>query len=353
MEKIAKLSINLPRLLTPDTLYIDITPKCNLNCKHCYSGEKIGGMSREKSYKEVCALLSQLQKAKVFKIYLVGREPLMRKDLGKIIEYASLNKFVIGIATNGTLITPSIAKLFSDYNVNSIQISIDSISPKKHNKFRGNPNAFSLAIKGINLLKKHGNKISIATTLTNFNFKELKKIADFVNKLGAYYYRTRLLIGNPKNRNYQITSEQYKYAVKLLFELKNYYKHMIIEQLHHSFLFEKNIKYDPTKGITIPCGAGLSRCSLTYDFKITPCIALAHLYSAPMKKKFVDEWQNNNIFYQWSKVFASIKGKCSVCGYRYICGGGCRANVFGVTDDILSSDPWCWFDPRHYKTLKN
>lgn len=344
----SNVSINLSRLLAPDTLYIDITPRCNLQCQHCYSGW--GNINlKEKRYKEVCDILKQAIKAKIFKIYFVGREPLIRKDFGKIIGYISQKGCIIRVASNGTLINPEIAKNFASYNINSVQISIDSVSAEKHNMFRGNNNAFSLTVRGIELLKKQGINVCIATTLTNFNFKELKKLADFAYKLGAYYYRTRLLIGNPHNKKFQINKQQYKYAVETLFNLKNHYKNMIVEQLHHSFLFKENIEYDPTRSITIPCGAGISRCSLTYDFRITPCIALAHLYSAPIEKDLSKEWQNNDIFNRWLKIFTSLKGKCSTCGYRYMCGGGCRANVFGVANNILSSDPWCWFEPKDYK----
>ncbi|PIR71460.1 MAG: hypothetical protein CO145_01755 [Candidatus Nealsonbacteria bacterium CG_4_9_14_3_um_filter_37_13] len=346
MEKMPKLSNNMPCfLVTPETVYVDITPKCNLRCRHCYSADK-NIKPKEKSYKQVCKILDDLAAAKVFKIHLVGREPLMRKDFEKIINYASQHKFVIGVATNGTLITPSIAKLLSERNIDGVQISIDSICPEKHNDFRRNPNAFSLTFHGIELLRKYNVKVCIATTLTNFNFNELKKIADFANELGAYYYRTRLLIGNDINQNFQITRKQYKYAVQILFNLKNHYKTMKVEQLHHSFLFENKIQYDPSRSLTkLPCNAGYSRCSLTYDFKITPCIALAKLYSAPIKKSFKEEWQNNAVLDRWRNIVKSIKGKCAICGYRYICGGGCRANVFGATHDILSSDPWCWFNP--------
>ncbi|PIZ52527.1 hypothetical protein COY26_04485, partial [Candidatus Woesearchaeota archaeon CG_4_10_14_0_2_um_filter_33_10] len=247
MEKMSKLSSNMPRfLVAPETVYADITPKCNLGCRHCYSVDE-GINPKEKSYKQVCKMLDDLAAAKVFKIHLVGREPLMRKDFGKIINYASQHKFVIGVATNGTLITPSIAKLLSKHNIDGVQISIDSIYPQKHNDFRRNPNAFSLTLQGIELLKKYNVKVCIATTLTNFNFNELKRIADLANKLGAYYYRTRLLIGNDINQDFQITRKQYKYAVQTLFNLKNHYKTMKVEQLHHSFLFKNKIQYDPSR----------------------------------------------------------------------------------------------------------
>jgi len=336
---------SLSRLLTPDTVYIDITPRCNLRCQHCYSS-KNGLYKKEKSYAEICDLLKELSKAHIFKVHLVGREPLIRKDFSKILSFAYERKFSVRIATNGTLITPDIAKVLAEYkNINSVQISIDSLSPKKHNEFRGNSQALQLAIRGIELLIKNNIKVCIATTLTNFNYRELKNIADFTHKIGAYYYRTRLLIGNPLNKKFQVSKDQYRYAVQNLFDIKDYYNDMTVEQLHHSFLFDKLVEYNPDKEITVPCGAGISRCSITYDFKITPCIALAHLFSSPLKEGFSDEWQKNNVFHKWLKIFTKIKGKCRICGYRYKCGGGCRANVFGATNNIFSSDPWCWFRP--------
>jgi len=34
---------------------------------------------------------------------------------------------------------------------------------------------------------------------------------------------------------------------------------------------------------------------------------------------------------------------CSKCFVRYFCGGGCRANAYAVSGNLLSSDPSCQF----------
>lgn len=334
----------MSRFSVPETVFFDITPHCNLRCRHCYSSDNPNYV--QKSFSEICHILSQLSHAGVFKIDIVGREPLMRQDIERIIEYASLKKFIIKISTNGTLINDDIAKMLSNYAVKSVQISIDSVLQKKHNEFRRSWNAYERTIKGIKLLKRYDVKICIATTLTSFNWYELEDIIRLSYEMGAYHYRTRLLIGDQKTNHFQINKRQYKETVRLLNDLRNNYDDMTIEQLHHSFLFEKDKEYDINKSITVPCGAGIFRCSLTYDFRITPCIALAHLYSSSIKSSFVDEWRNNNVFDRWLGIFKAIKGKCRVCGYRYLCGGGCRANVYGVTYDIFSEDPWCWFNPE-------
>jgi radical SAM protein with 4Fe4S-binding SPASM domain len=41
----------------------------------------------------------------------------------------------------------------------------------------------------------------------------------------------------------------------------------------------------------------------------------------------------------------NLKGKCSLCEYKGIC-GGCRTSALFLTGDIFGSDPQCAYIPR-------
>jgi radical SAM protein with 4Fe4S-binding SPASM domain len=344
MDKKPSGSGHMPCLSTPETVYIDITPFCNLRCKHCYSAS--AARSNQKSFDAVCTLLDELTAAGVLRVAFVGREPLVRTDFPKILAYASRCGIATRLATNGTLVNAAVAKVLAASKIHSVQVSIDSASARRHNWLRGSEKAFDWAVKAIETLVQYDVRVCVSTTLSHYNYLELHDIADLASDLGASHYRARLMIGNRRNNRLQITKEQYKQAVKVLLELRDYYKTMTVEQLHHWFLIDRAVPYCVDRDITIPCGAGLSKCSLTHDFRVTPCIALAHLFSSPIDKGIVEEWRNGKVFGQWRRIYSSLRGKCSVCGYRYLCGGGCRANVYGITGDINSSDPWCWFEPE-------
>jgi radical SAM protein with 4Fe4S-binding SPASM domain len=321
---------------------MDVTPFCNLKCDHCYSG-KLRDIT-EISFIKLKNLIDSFAKMNVFSVDIVGREPFVRKDIIKIIKYIKSKNIIVNIATNATLLTEKIVKELSSIGIGKIQVSIDHSNSKIHNKFRRS-NCFDKTLIGINLLTKYNIDVVVCTTLTNFNYDDLENIIKIIIPLKAKYYRVRMLIPDDHSKKYLITKKQYKSVVRNIFDLNKKYKNIIIRQLPHSFLMSKNIPYLKNKDISIPCDSCVSRLSITYDLKATPCIALSDIYFEDINNNFELIWKKGNIIMKWRLIFKNIKGKCSICGYRYFCGGGCRAVVYGVTKDIYESDPFCWFDP--------
>lgn len=77
---------------------LDITNKCNLNCKHCYNKLKYSENSnyRQLSNKEIINLINILHKNNCEGINFLGGEPLIREDMVEIIEYCSkLNIYIL------------------------------------------------------------------------------------------------------------------------------------------------------------------------------------------------------------------------------------------------------------------
>ena len=56
-------------------------------------------------------------------------------------------------------------------------------------------------------------------------------------------------------------------------------------------------------------------------------------------RKFKEIWLNSKVF-NLLRDRSKLKGACSICEFREIC-GGCRARANAYGNDILSSDPGC------------
>lgn len=332
------------KMLYPELVFIDVTPHCNLKCKHCYSKDIVA--PKEMSLLEIKHLIKEISE-QVINFDIVGREPFMHKNIIDIISCAKKHRLVVNIATNATLINEKIAKKLKQLKVNQIQVSIDHSNRNIHNDFRRS-DCFDKIVRGIEYLVKQNIEVVVCTTLTNFNCDDIENIINFIYPLGVKHYRIKTLICDENSKQYQVNKNQYKSVVKKMWDLRNKYPGLYIHQMHHSFLFSKDKKYLPNKDINIPCGACINRISITADKKMTPCIAISHLYNTDFIS-FNDTWQNSLMIKNWTRVFKSIKGKCSYCGYRYFCGGGCRAAVYGITGDITASDPFCWYNPKGVK----
>jgi len=72
----------------PFSVMFELTYECNFDCIHCY----VRGSRKEKrelNTKEVFSVLDELKKMGIFRIGFTGGEPLLRKDIFDILDYAN------------------------------------------------------------------------------------------------------------------------------------------------------------------------------------------------------------------------------------------------------------------------
>ena len=100
----------LPRL--PLEGNIDLTYRCNNDCVHCWL--RIPPHSSEAddelTFEEIKKLVEEVKSMGCRNWAISGGEPMLREDFEEILEYVQRRSAGYGLNTNGTLITPSIAR---------------------------------------------------------------------------------------------------------------------------------------------------------------------------------------------------------------------------------------------------
>ena len=169
-------------------LRISVTDRCDLRCVYCMH-EKMTFLPKKEilTLEEIERLCDNFIDLGINKIRLTGGEPLVRKDLIKLIEklnikkkYTNLNE--ITLTTNGTLLD-IFAKDLKKNGVDRINVSLDTIDDNLYKKITrfGNLNN---VIKGINEAKKNNIKIKInVVAIKDFNEKELHTMVEWANQI--------------------------------------------------------------------------------------------------------------------------------------------------------------------------
>ena len=169
-------------------LRISVTDRCDLRCVYCMK-EKMTFLPKKEvlTLEEIERLSDNFIDLGINKIRLTGGEPLVRKDLIKLIEklnikkkYTNLNE--ITLTTNGTLLE-IFARDLKKNGVDRINVSLDTIDNYLYNKITrlGNLNK---VIKGIIEAKKNDIKIKInVVALKDFNEKELHTMVEWANQI--------------------------------------------------------------------------------------------------------------------------------------------------------------------------
>jgi cyclic pyranopterin phosphate synthase len=116
-------------------LRVSVTDRCNFRCTYCMPREIFGRdfafLRRDEllTFEEIARLARSFVNLGVEKIRLTGGEPLLRRDLERLIEMLSRIGGLqdLTLTTNGSLLTREKAQALKDAGLNRITISLDSL----------------------------------------------------------------------------------------------------------------------------------------------------------------------------------------------------------------------------------
>ncbi len=160
-------------------LVLWLTNDCNLNCKYCYAkaGEKKEYMVFDTARRAIDGMGGAS-----FKLQLTGGEPLMNINLVRKIHDYITEKGIradLQIQTNGTVITPEVAKEIRRMRI-AVGVSLDG-GIEVNEALRGQTGK---VIEGIQNLAVEGIMINLNCVLTRYNVESLPKLIDLAFYLG-------------------------------------------------------------------------------------------------------------------------------------------------------------------------
>ncbi len=124
---------------TIDYLRISVTDKCNLRCRYCMPSDiESLPMNEILTFEETVFIAENLAGLGITKIRVTGGEPLIRRDIAKLV---GMLKDITGVeqvtlTTNGVLLKEKIKELITA-GLDGINISIDTLDPDKYRYMTG------------------------------------------------------------------------------------------------------------------------------------------------------------------------------------------------------------------------
>lgn len=336
----------------PQSSCIEITSGCNLRCKTCYVNSSTPDSS-EMNTKEIKNVVDQLTDLGVKNISIIGGEPLIRKDLYEIVKYITERNIAAGISTNGTLLNDEFVKKISLLHNIWVQVSLDGSTPDIHDLNRGK-GAFKKAMNGINLLKKYNIPFSISSVIMKSNAKDVGRICDLANSLGAksiIFHKLHSCGRAIKHKELIPKTEELIYAMTTILNKGIEYKGKLVVDLPHNRVFSGynrvNVKY-------IGCHFGRFSAYINSKGDITTCSHLqngAYCFGNIRKDNIRDVWYNSKALDKLRNLTVTDIESCSNCNYKYACRGSCRAEAYYTNGSIKSSCPDCDALRKYYNTV--
>jgi cyclic pyranopterin phosphate synthase len=261
-----------------NNLRISVTDRCNLRCTYCMP-EEVVFMDRAEllTFEEIAHFVRVAVPLGIDKIRLTGGEPLMRRDLPRLMHLLSEIDGIrdIGLTTNGLLLTDQAQALY-DAGLRRINISLDTLNPDRFRQLTRR-DGLDKVLDGISAARRAGFRpIKInAVSIRGITEHEVVPLARFAREHGL---EMRFIEYMP------IGADQWERS-------KVYFAHEILEQLEREVAPLVPVEdYDPrapamefryTDGsgrvgiiasISRPFCMSCNRIRLTADGKLRNCL---------------------------------------------------------------------------------
>jgi len=343
----------MKKSFAPFLVALNLTKRCNLNCAHCYldAGTRESGDANEldtESIKRILTEISEVNPASM--VVITGGEPLLRPDIYKICAHAASLGLMVVLGTNGTMLTEQNVKRLMQAGVTGAGISVDSLTPKFHDGFRGLAGAWQHTMAGIENCHKLGLSFQIHMSVHQGNVNEVDAMMGWAHEQGALVINFFFLVCTGRGeRMTDITSEQYETVLSRLVDAQDEFPGMMVRARcapHFKRLaYQKNPDSPLTKAQGYEgggCLAGTHYCRVTPTGEITACPYIEESVGSLCDDSFGEIWASSEVFRQLRTP--KLSGKCGECEFQVMC-GGCRARPLASHGDLFGEDELCNYIP--------
>jgi MoaA/NifB/PqqE/SkfB family radical SAM enzyme len=175
----------LPRLPLDGNL--DLTYRCNNRCRHCWlwlpSDAPQGG--EELSFAEIRRVVDEARRMGCQAWGISGGEPMLRPDFAQIFDYVTRKSVHYHLNTNGTLITPEIARLLTRRGRK--MVALCGATAEVHDGVTRNPGSFEATMRGFAYLREAGAGFEVQIVPMRDNYHQYEEMVALAKSLSPHY----------------------------------------------------------------------------------------------------------------------------------------------------------------------
>jgi MoaA/NifB/PqqE/SkfB family radical SAM enzyme len=180
-----KKNKNYPRELdSPIGCQLELTHKCNLNCKQCYNMSNC--QKPDISFKTWMNVAKQLVDMNIFECVISGGEPLLLGNkLYKLMDVLHDSGIRFVLVTNGMLVDEHVIDKLNKYDYYWVQVSLDGSRPEIHDRIRGVSGSWKKAVNAAKMVSESGMPLVISHVIQRDNVDYIDEMIETSYLLGA------------------------------------------------------------------------------------------------------------------------------------------------------------------------
>lgn len=339
--------LSLDGLGMPLWLVVELTYKCPLQCPWCSNPVDFHKYRNELSTDEWKAVLAEGRRLGALQLGFTGGEPMLRKDLEQLVEYADSIGYYTNLITSGVGLTTERLRALKKAGLKQVQLSIQACDSELNEKLVG-LDVFDHKIAIAREIKAAGLPMVLNVPISRYNIDYTTEFIDLAEDLGVeyvefanlQYYNWALL-----NRSELIpTREQLQRSEAAVAEARV----RLGKKLTIYFVVPDYFDQRPKACMN---GWGAIHLTIAPDGTALPCqeARLIKGIDFPNVKQHGLEWSwKHSPGFNKFRGDSWMKDPCRSCDERDKDFGGCRCQAFLFTGDAANTDPVCAKSPHRH-----
>jgi radical SAM protein with 4Fe4S-binding SPASM domain len=335
----------MPRL---QTLIVEVTPRCNHACLHCYNVWHSGSEEEPAVYPrgelgtgQLLALLTKaLDETDCRHVTLTGGEPLLRPDLPEILDFLRGRGVMTTVISNGRLLAePAVIDLV-ERGVALFELPLLSHRRQVHDRLSGAPGAFDAVLAAMARIRFHRGQFVSVFVLTRHNLPDLREAIKLAFAFGARGLMLNRFNPGGRGRRYVHdllpTPDEMRQALEVA--------EAAATELH--FPISCSIPIQPCLVDTSAfphlgfgfCAAGTDHAYYTLDplGNLRPCNHTPTILGNLFHQSFVELIGTDRM----GEFVRAVPPFCKSCSQRAVCQGGCKAAAQACYGSLTAEDPF-------------
>lgn len=341
----------------------NMTRECNLRCVHCYASAACAPDRDEMTTEEARAMIDDLAAFGVPTLLFSGGEPLMRKDIFALGEYARSKNVRTVISSNGTLAGAGTAERIKNSGFSYVGVSLDGLR-ETNDRFRGLAGAYDMAMDGIANCLSAGIRVGLRFTINRSNYREVPHIFDVMAERGiprvcfyhlVYSGRGAALMDETLPLRESRETVGYIFArTREMFGSKKPVEVLTVD--NHAdgvLLYLETLKKDPKRAEEIlellkfngGNNSGIAIACVDWRGEVHADQFWRHRSFGNVRQRpFSAIWTDvsDPLMAGLKNRKPLLKGRCGICKYLNICNGNFRVRAEAVFGDVWAPDPACY-----------
>lgn len=339
------------------SLYLYLSGRCNLRCRHCWVAPHDPEDGDEESA-DLSVLMKTIEAAKelgLAAVKLTGGEPFLRKDIVELMTFLCRQGLIIDIESNGTMIDSSTAKVIKECEVRQVSISLDGVQADHHDRLRGMKGCHEKTVAALHYLRAEKVNTQVIMSLYGENSGEIEAMAALCDDMDVPSLKINPVM--PTGRGEMVFRRRENVDIEELIRIDRWIEEELGRKYKTDIYFCMPIALKSLQAVTTnplyECHI-LNVLGVLADGTISIC-GIGHTEKALNMGNIAQDdlteiWRCHPLLQKLRGDTPSrLSGICGRCIFKFRCLGSCRACAYAASGNLRS--PFFMCDEAYERDL--